>query len=430
MKILYIDATNSGISGDMFLAALLSLIPDPNSILNELKNLKDFLPDVSKLNIELLNTVISGIKINQLKLNIKETKHHRNAEVLSNSLNSFLVKHNYSNEAKNYANNVLNTLLKAEAKVHGETESDLHLHELSSVDTLIDISGVSKVLDILGAFSKDFKIICSKIPLGGGKIKTAHGVMPVPAPATLKILENSNIIVYNGPIEAELVTPTGAALLTNLNPKLISYEMTLEKSVYSTGQKKFDNFLNMLRLFYGEHKEIGVLKENEYLQKYFEPISVLETDVDDVSGEVLGNFINNIEKEDILDIQIIPSITKKNRPGHVIKVLCHPKNQYEIITKIIEELGTLGVRFTTINRVCVEREFDDRSIEINEKMYNLRYKISYIDSASGRKIVNIKPEYGDLKKISEESGLSIKDILFVAQEKIQNILYKFKNSQY
>ena len=159
MKILYIDTTNSGISGDMFLAALLSLVPDPESILNELKRLKDFIPDVSKLNIELIDTLISGVKINKLNLNIKESKQHRTADVLSNSLRKFSDELNLSNKAKDYAHNVLNTLLRAEAKVHGDTMSNLHLHELGSVDTLIDILGVTKALDVLGAFSKNFKII-------------------------------------------------------------------------------------------------------------------------------------------------------------------------------------------------------------------------------------------------------------------------------
>ena len=429
MKILYIDAENSGISGDMFLSSLLGLVPNPENILKELRKLKDFLPDVSKLNLDLIEITRSGIKINKLQIDIKEKKHHRNANILKTSLNNFLSANNFKDETKNYAKDVLNSLINAEAEVHKELNENVHLHELSSVDTLIDIIGVSRALETIGAFNKDFKIACSKLPLGGGTVNSAHGTLPVPAPATLNILGKSNLIVYNGPIEAELVTPTGAALLTNLNPKNLSYEMNLDKVVYSTGQKEFNGFLNILRLFYGE-LVVTEVPNKSYLQKYIETVAVLETDVDDISGEILGDFIRSVEKEDVLDIQIIPSITKKNRPGHVIKVLCRPQNQFELIEKIIEELGTLGVRFSTIKRVCVERKFDDRSIEIKEKTYNLRYKISYIDSDSGRKIVNIKPEYNDLKKISEESGFNVKEILFIAQEKIQDILNEFKNSQY
>ncbi|MFX1394842.1 MAG: nickel pincer cofactor biosynthesis protein LarC [Promethearchaeota archaeon] len=428
MKLLYIDATNSGISGDMFLASLLGLVQEPDIILNELKSLKDYLLDVSKLEIDLINIKRSGININKLKIEIKEKK-HRDANILRTSLNKFLEDINFTNEAKNYANNVLNTLINTEASIHGELIENLHLHELSSVDTLIDVVGVSRALEKIDAFKNDFKIYCSKLPLGGGTIKTAHGILPVPAPATLKILEKSNLLIYNGPIQSELVTPTGAALLVNLNPQNLPYEMNLKRIVYSTGQKEFNNFLNVMRLFYGETEEGKIIHESHPLKEYIEQITILETNVDDVSGEILGNFINKMEKEDILDIQIIPGISKKNRPCQVIKILCRPEIKFELIEKIIEELGTLGVRFYTVNRVCVARTIEKIDIEINGKNYNLIYKISYIDTENKKKIVNIKPEYENLKKISEESGLSLKQILFFAQTKIHQILTKFQKNK-
>ncbi|MFX1257848.1 MAG: nickel pincer cofactor biosynthesis protein LarC [Promethearchaeota archaeon] len=427
MKLLYIDATNSGISGDMFLASLLRLIPEPNIILENLKSLRNYLSDVSKLKIDLINIKRSGIQINKLKIDIKENKNYRKPKVLKSALNKFLNEKSFSNSAKTYANNVLNSLIQAEAEVHGKLFDNIHMHELSSVDTLIDILGVTQALDILGGFNKDFKIFCSKLPLGGGLIKTAHGLLPVPAPATSKILETSNLIVYNGPIESELVTPTGAALLTNLNPKTINYKMILKKIAYSTGQKEFNNFLNILRLFYGEIKSFEFKDEIEPLEKYREPITILETDIDDVSGEIIGDFIKKMIKENILDIQVIPNITKKNRPGYLIKVLCSPENKFVIIEKIIDELGTLGVRFSTINRICVERKIENKKIEINGKNYELKYKISYIESESGRKIVNIKPEYEDLKKISEISKRSIKEVQFFAQTLINQIYNKNKH---
>ena len=201
--------------------------------------------------------------------------------------------------------------------------------------------------------------------------------------------------------------------------------MKLENLVYSTGEKKFDNFLNVLRIFYGERDIVDDSREKSYLKKYIEEVSVLETDVDDVAGEILGDFINTIEKEDILDVQLIPTLTKKNRPGHLIKVLCHPKYQFQIIEKIIEELGTLGVRFSTINRVCVNREIKTLKINVDNNLFDLRYKISYIDSETDRKIVNIKPEYEDINHISKETELTVKEVLFIAQEKIHQIFKEF-----
>jgi len=423
MRILHTDLQNSGISGDMFLAGLLGLVPEPNQILMELKNLKNSFPDVSKLNIELVNAECSGIQLNQLKIDIEEKKDHRTAKTLQKSLNDFLLNLKMSEPAMNYANEVLNSLIHAEAEVHGKLVKNIHLHELSSVDTLLDIIGVAMVLDRINGFKDDFAITCSTIPLGSGTINTKHGILAIPAPATLKILEKSNLITYGGPIDSELVTPTGAALLANLNPQVLQYplEMKILKSVYSTGQKKFDNFINILRLIYGEDKGLKFDNSSHPLQKYIEQVAILETDVDDISGEIMGSFITTFEKEDILDIQIIPSLTKKNRPGYIIKILCYPTQIFQLIKKIVHEVGTLGVRYNIINRVCVNRKIERKSIVINEKIYDLNYKISFTKSTSGIEIVNIKPEYNDLKKISKESGLSIRKVQLIAQEKLKKI---------
>jgi len=338
----------------------------------------------------------------------------------------FLANSKISKHAKNYANNVLNSLIEAESEVHGKLAENIHLHELSSVDTLIDIIGAAIALDKINAFEKNTGIFCSKIPLGGGKVNTKHGNLAIPAPATLRILEKSELITFGGPIDSELVTPTGAALLSNLNPKVLQYpnEMKIKKSIYSTGQKKFKNFLNILRIFYGESEDI-TYDLSHPLQKYTEQVAILETDVDDVSGEILGSFISRFEKEEILDIQILPSITKKNRPAYVIKILCYPEQTFELIEKIIHELGSLGVRFKIFNRVCVNRRIERKKIEIKENEYEINYKISFIESDKGIEIVNIKPEFDDLKKISELTGLAVRKIQLIALAKIKEFYNNF-----
>lgn len=431
MKLLYIDTANSGISGDMFLAALLDMVENPISIIEELKELKNYLSNITTLGINLMKVNRSGIKVNQLKLDIKEQKSHRTPNTLKSALNRYLNDKDYSTLGKQYANNVLESLFKAEAKVHEELVENVHLHELSSVDTLIDILGVTKALDQLGGLDRNCKIYCSKLPLGGGTIESAHGILPVPAPATLEILKNSGLVVVNGPIESELVTPTGAALLINLNPLIMeqSMKMKLEKVVYSTGQKKFTNFLNVLRIFYGGDEKIDISKLENPLYQYIEEVTVLETDVDDVKGELIGNFIETISNEDILDVQITSSLTKKNRPSYIIKVLCYPEKSFELIEKIIYELGTLGVRFNTINRVCIDRKIEETEIQINNKNYKFKYKISYVQTDEEQKIVNIKPEFDDIKWISTDSGIPVKKILTFAQERINQIFNALKSSK-
>ncbi|MBY8990018.1 MAG: nickel pincer cofactor biosynthesis protein LarC [Candidatus Lokiarchaeota archaeon] len=425
MKILYLELHNSGISGDMLLASLLGIVPEPELVLEELCKLKDYLSGVSQLNIRLIKLPRSGIQLNQLHIEIKENRDHRSAETLVNSLNKYLNDNSFSNSAQRFANDVLNSLIQAEAEVHGKLASKVHLHELSSIDTLIDILGVTSVLDKLNAFDKEFKFYCSKIPLGGGTIKTAHGILSVPAPATLKILERSNLITFGGPIESELVTPTGIALLANLKPEFLEFppEMTIKQSVYSTGQKKFKEFQNILRLFYGEYSEIKPYNSTHPLRKYVEKVSILETNVDDVSGEIIGNFFNEFNNEKVLDLQVIPSFSKKNRPSYAIKVLCYPKDTFELIEKMIHELGTLGVRYCINNRVCIDRIIEKKVIEIESKEYEVNFKISYISLENGKEIVNIKPEYEDIKKISEKSGIPARRIQFILNAKLNELYY-------
>ncbi len=429
MRILYIDLQNSGISGDMFLAALLELVPEPNKILKDLEELKNILPGVSRLEIKLMKTEKTGIQVNKLNIEIKETKEHRTATILQKSLYNYLANSKISNTAKEYATRVLESLILAEAEVHGELTKNIHLHELSSVDTLIDVIGVALALDEINGFNnRDLKIFCSKIPLGGGTINTKHGILAIPAPATLKILEKSKLITYGGPIESELTTPTGAALLANLEPQIIQYfpNMKIIKSNYSTGQKKFEKFLNILRIFYGEDKEFHGSDITQPLQKYVEQVSILETDVDDVSGEILGNFISKLEEEDVLDVQIFSSITKKNRPGHIIKVLCYPELTFKIIEKIMKELGTLGVRFNIISRVCINRKIESKIIDVNGKHYEINYKISFIETENGMELINIKPEYEDLRNISEETGMTVKKIQLIADAKMKQMYDDFE----
>ncbi len=391
----------------MFLAALLDLLPNPEQILDLLSDLKEYLTGVSKLKIKLKKVNKNELRVNQLQLKIKEKKAYRSVKALKDSLNRFIKEKGYLSQVSKYANNVLDTLIKAEAHVHEKLDDKIHLHELSSIDTLIDILGVSKALELLGVFSGNFKIYCSDLPVGGGAIEAAHGLIPIPAPATVNILETSNLKITPGPIQDELSTPTGVALLTNLNPILKKPSFNIHKVGQSLGQKNFPNFLNMLRIFIGQiDSEISEDLDNPLL-KYREKVSVIETNVDDISGEVIGDFIEIMENEEVLDVQVNQSITKKNRPSYVIKVLTKPESKYQIIGKIIHTLGTLGVRYYTVDRICVERQIKVTQINIDQAIYPIRYKLSYIIIEGEKKIVNIKPEYDDLRNLRDKTKYSV-----------------------
>ena len=425
MKSLYIDTSNSGISGDMFLAALINLVENPDEILKKLRDLKDYLPKVTTFEVNLKQTERSGIKVNQLSIKIKEDKHSRSSKSLLEALNRYLIDYKFSKEAIEYANRVLGDLINAEAVVHEKLAEEIHLHELSSIDTLLDILGTTMALEEIGYFKNQIIITASTLPLGGGVVKTAHGILPVPAPATLKILEKSNLVSKLGPIDTELVTPTGIALLNALKPKTIKRKMKIQKVVQSTGEKDFPDFPNILRIFYGFIEENQLEEKSLIIDDYIQEIAIIETDVDDVSGEIIGNLMNILEKKKILDIQIIPAITKKQRTSNIIKVLCEPRFKTEIIDVFLRELGTLGVRFQIMQRVCVERLLKKEPIKIENEEYMITFKISFYKSSQTYHIINIKPEFEDLKKVSEKTGLPVKIIEFYAQEKLVTLYNEF-----
>ena len=409
----------------MFLAALINLVENPDEILKKLRDLKDYLPKVTTFEVNLKQTERSGIKVNQLSIKIKEDKHSRSSKSLLEALNRYLTDYNFSKEAIEYANRVLGDLINAEAVVHEKLAEEIHLHELSSIDTLLDILGTTMALEEIGYFKNQIIITASTLPLGGGVVKTAHGILPVPAPATLKILEKSNLVSKLGPIDTELVTPTGIALLNALKPKTIKRKMKIQKVVQSTGEKDFPDFPNILRIFYGFIEENQLEEKSLIIDDYIQEIAIIETDVDDVSGEIIGNLMNILEKKKILDIQIIPAITKKQRTSNIIKVLCEPRFKTEIIDVFLRELGTLGVRFQIMQRVCVERLLKKEPIKIENEEYMITFKISFYKSSQTYHIINIKPEFEDLKKVSEKTGLPVKIIEFYAQEKLVTLYNEF-----
>jgi uncharacterized protein (TIGR00299 family) protein len=420
-NILYIDCRNSGISGDLLLTALLKIVPEPEDILAHLRELRHYLKGISELSLKLKQVKRNDINVNQLDISLEETKHHRTVNDLREALKKFIEEKGVGKKAEEYAREVLNCLVQGEAEVHGEFEEKLHLHELSSIDTLIDILGTTLCLEEIGVFKEGFEVYCSELPVGGGKVESAHGLIPVPAPVVVKVLEKSDLKVLHGPIQEELSTPTGVALLASLNPITEEKPFIIHKVSQSTGQKEFDSFLNILRVYSGSIEEKS---RNKGLEKYNEKIAVLETNLDDVSGEIIGDFMGIMNKKHVLDVQILQGLTKKNRPSYIVKVLCDPQYKFDIIENIITHLGTLGVRYYTTDRICVEREMHQTAIELEGAEYSIHFKVSYYEVENERKIVNIKPEYDDLRRIREATGHSVKELSQMLQPKLNKIIKK------
>jgi uncharacterized protein (TIGR00299 family) protein len=244
------------------------------------------------------------------------------------------------------------------------------------------------------------------VALGGGRKESSHGSMSIPAPATLEILKN--VPVFGGPVENELTTPTGAAILISMVDEFYDfYPIIINKKIgYGAGKLELP-FPNTLRILIGESPTDK------------DKVSILETNLDNVTGEVLGHSFDRLLAAGALDVTIIPTITKKNRPGHLLRVITKPEDSGIVSEAIIRETGTLGVRMLNyVHRNIAERKIIPIKLYINGINFEMRIKIGIF----GEEIINIAPEYEDAKEIAEKTGIPIKNVMKLANEEFRILL--------
>ncbi len=382
---LYIDASLSGISGDMLLALLIGLGGDETL-------LKDLSHDVSKLlgseqEIIIRDVERKGIIAKNVGIKIKkDVKIDKNKfEYVINSLD-------LKDEIRIRAKKIFETILNAERKIHGHE----NLHEIASVDTIIDIIGFLLLLDDL----KIENVFCSIIETGKGKIKTSHGYIFIPAPITLEILKTYKI-PFKSEIEGyELATPTGVAIIANVSKFENIGEIVAENVSYAAGSYDLEEVPNIAR---------GILFTKKFKKEY---ISIIETNLDDVSGEIIGYLFEKLYKEGALDFHVIQCLGKKSRPCFILRVITNPSNEDRICNILFKETGTLGIRiFKCEKRAILDREI--KEIEIfGEKV---RIKISRDFHGN---VINVKPEYSDMKNISEKYNIPLKDLYNIILKRI------------
>ena len=389
-----IDPYIAGISGDMILCSLIDLGADKNKIIDGIKIAEKFLPNSVIKKIDFIKIKKHGIESTRLILDIDEEGHERKGSEIKNALKNSLNEISLSEKAKNFAESCIDTLISAESKVHGVQVESVHFHEASSIDTLVDIIGVAMAVENLGIL--DEEIVSMPICVGGGTVTFSHGVMTNPASAVLEILKNSNLTIHGSKIKKELTTPTGACILVNLTNTPIEYypSMKIDSIGYGDGKNDFDDFANVLKIIKGS-------KKNNFNS---DSVIILETNVDDVSGEILGNLIEKIMENGAKDASIYHGITKKGRPTNLVSIICD-NNTYEKITDtLITETGTLGIRVTTTDRITVPRTISEVKLNFDGKTFTVKYKVSVFKGKS-----NFKIEFDDLKKISNFLNKSIKE---------------------
>ncbi len=390
MKVLVIDPRVSGISGDMLLAALVDLAGSPEALEPVAEAIRS-LACCRQFQYEVRKAGSSPIAASQLRIDIEELKMYEPGE-LREAVAVVSREAGLSDAAAGMALRVVEDLIEAEIRLHG---SGFHLHEIASVDTVFDVVGVVSLLSRDGFL--DGEIYGTPPALGGGAVKTAHGEFSVPAPATLDILSRHRIACSAFPSPGELTTPTGAALLANLAGTMTEVfpAMTPVRAGYGIGTKTEGGTQGVLRVIEGRN-----------FRAIPDRITMLETNLDDISGEAIGYTFERLREAGAVDVFITPALGKKNRPVHVVHVICPPEGYEGILAILMEETGTLGVRVLDQPRLVALRSNEIRKVPVAGEIFDVRVKTSTVDG----RLISVKPEYEDLRRIARDLHRPLREI--------------------
>jgi len=402
-----IDAQVAGISGDMLLSSLVNIGANKSKIIDGIRSAESLCKDVKIKKIDFVEVKKNSLQATELLLEIDDNVHERKGIEIKEIITKSAGQLKISESAKAFAVKSIETLIHAESKIHGEPEDSVHFHEAASFDTVIDLLGTAIALDDLGCFDDD--IVVTPVAIGGGTVTFSHGTSSNPAYAILEIFRESGIITVGGNVKEELTTPTGASMLVNLIKECSEFypPMKIQSIGYGAGQKDFEGFSNVLKIVRG----ITSTK----LQ--LDTVKILETNVDDVSGEVLGNMIEKIMAQGAKDVTISSAITKKGRPTNLVSVICDSDTMNSIMDLLVTETGTLGVRVRTSERYIVPRAVKTLSVNIQGQSFDVRYKIRDLNNGAYFKI-----ESDDIKEISSVLSISFKETEELLNQEIRKKL--------
>jgi uncharacterized protein (TIGR00299 family) protein len=403
--VIVIDPQIAGISGDMLLSSLVNLGADKNKIIEGIIKSQKFLSGSTIKKMDFQKIEKQGIESTELILEIDENVSKRKGIEIKKAISESVNELNLTTKAKVFAELCISTLISSESKIHGVSEDSVHFHEASSIDTLVDIVGTTIALDDLRLFEE--KIVCLPVSVGGGTVSFSHGTMSNPASAVLQIFKNSNLNIQGNNSKEELTTPTGACILVNLTNNPVEYypSMNIRSIGYGAGQKDFENFSNVLKIIQGDENNSEM-----------DSVKILETNIDDVSGEILGHLIEKIMDQGAKDVSIYPGITKKGRPTNLVCVICDDVKVDTIIDTLVLETGTLGIRISNSNRFIVPRSNHNFSLTFDGKSFEVNYKKS---SHKGK--THFKIEFDDLKNMANALDRPIADIESFLRKEIEKI---------
>lgn len=391
-KIAYLDC-HSGVSGDMFLGAML----DAGLSLETLRTLLATLPITG---YQLIAEPFTDKGIRGTRFDVVLAEQEQPQRHLSD-IAQILHASSLSPKIQETALAIFQRLAEAEAHIHGSTIEEVHFHEVGAIDAIVDITGAAIAVETLGIT----QLFASPLPLTGGHVDTAHGLLPVPAPATLEILRRVNAPWKACPVEGELVTPTGAAILATL-ARFETPAIAIERVGYGFGQKRLP-WPNCLRLCLGQAQGIQGVYSDEADTDW---VTVIESNIDNMSGELLGGLMDTLLSAGALDVSYTPLQMKKNRPATMVTVICMPEMGNALAQVLLRESSTLGVRLQQMQRLKARRIQQ----HIDTPLGPLLIKVKRL----GTRVLSATPEYEDCQRIAHEKHLSLVEVYEVAQKAI------------
>jgi uncharacterized protein (TIGR00299 family) protein len=390
MKKIYFDCF-AGRSGDMIIGAFLDAGFSFSILEKELAKLS-----ISGYNISHEKCAKNHISASKFSVNVTDDQTHRHLSDIIEIIN----KSELNDIVKDNAISIFKLIGTAEACIHNTDIESIHFHEIGAIDSIIDICGAAICFHELGIS----RIISSPINTGSGTVNTSHGILPVPAPATAEILKG--IPIYSNNIAGELTTPTGAAIIKHYCQKFSSLpDLKIESIGYGAGTKDFP-IPNVLRIFIGDCTEPDMIAADD-------EVIELETSVDDMNPEYFSYLFDSLTEEGALDISVIPAVMKKNRSGHIIKILVHKDKSDRISEILFRETTTSGIRINTVKRKTLERFF----VTVKTKYGEIRVKVHNLNNMP----VTVSPEYEDCKRAAQEHKVSLKSVYNEAMFEAQGL---------
>lgn len=379
MKTLYFDCF-AGASGNMILGGLIALGVDREVLVGHLKGLP-----IAEFSVDVTTVNRSGISATHVDVIAPDEKKHRHLH----NIEAIIDGSGLAESVKARSKAIFRRLAEAEAKVHGIDVQKVHFHEVGAIDAIVDVVGACIGFDMLGIE----RFACSKIHLGSGFVTMEHGKYPVPPPAVANLLEG--VPAYATEITGELVTPTGAAIITTLCREFGPMpEMVVEKNGYGAGTREYENFPNVLRMILGNSKPKTLAAKAGPEGSIMEDLVVLETNIDDMSAQIVGFVSERALALGALDCWATPIQMKKGRPGTSISVLCSEDLRPAITELLFTETTTLGIRSSVVERISLPREVDT----VETKYGPIEVKTASLNGS----IVNVMPEYEQVKAAALE----------------------------